>query len=134
MKWKYLTLDQVLKIHAYSVEKYGGSPNVLDVGKVGSAVEQPKGTFGGQDLYPTLAAKAAALGYSLCRNHGFADGNKRTAAMAVVMFLSRNGYTLKLDLDEEERVYLGLAAGTMSRDDYAAWIESHMERKRRPRR
>ncbi|MEI7683494.1 MAG: Fic family protein [Planctomycetota bacterium] len=73
----YLTLDQVLELHADGIQRYGGDPGIRDLGLVQSAVSQPRMSFAGQELYSTLAEKAAALGFSLIRNHGFLDGNKR---------------------------------------------------------
>ena len=71
----YLDLDEVLAIHTEMVRLFGGSPAILDLGKIQSAVAQPRMTFGGQDLYPTVVEKAAALAFSIVTNHGFEDGN-----------------------------------------------------------
>jgi death on curing protein len=110
----------------------GGDPTVLDRAKVESAVAQPRMTFGGSSLYPTLAKKAAALGFSLINNHPFLDGNKRTGIIAVLAFLSRNGYKLHAPVDEEETIVLGVASGRIDRDEFASWIRDHMIR--RPRK
>jgi death-on-curing protein len=75
---KYLTVEQVMRIHARSIAQFGGDAGVRDLGLIDSAVAQPRASFGGKDLYPTLAEKAAALAFSLVKNHPFADGNKRT--------------------------------------------------------
>ena len=76
---KYLTVQQVLRIHARSTEQFGGDASVRDLALVESAVAQPRASFGGMELYPTLADKAAALAFSLVLNHPFADGNKRAS-------------------------------------------------------
>ena len=75
---KYLNVTHVLRIHARSIEQFGGDPAIRDLGLLESAVAQPRAGFGGKDLYPELADKAAALAFSLVMNHPFADGNKRT--------------------------------------------------------
>jgi death-on-curing protein len=126
---KYLTVAQVLQIHAYQVERFGGDPLVRDLGLVDSAVAQPRAAFGGQDLYPTLADKAAALAFSLVMNHPFADGNKRTGHAAMVMFLRRNGHRISAPLDEQAEVFERLAAGLMSRDGFVAWVRTRIARK-----
>jgi death on curing protein len=76
MKW--LTVEKVLAIHDRSLLESGGDPGVRDQGLLESAVAQPRARFGGKNLYPDIAAKAAALAFSLVRNHPFVDGNKDT--------------------------------------------------------
>ena len=83
-------------------------------------------TFDGQELYPTLADKASALGYSLVKNHPFVDGNKRAGHAAMETFLVLNGQEIAADVDEQEQVILGIAAGTISREDFTAWVRSHL--------
>jgi|GEM_PF-1062175 len=69
----YLTTQEVIQLHEWIIQQSGGRPGMLDVGKVDSAVNQPRMTFDGHELYPSLAEKASALAYSLARNHGFQD-------------------------------------------------------------
>ena len=92
---KYLKVKHVLRIHGRVIEQSGGDTGVRDLGLLDSAVAQPRTGFGGTDLYPELADKAAALAFSLVMNHPFADGNKRTGYVSMMMFLSRNGHTIK---------------------------------------
>ena len=83
---RYLTIAEVLEIYQRVMEQTGGLVGIRDLGALESATAQPYMTFDGNELYPSLAEKAAALGFSLIQNHPFADGNKRTghAAMAIV--------------------------------------------------
>jgi death-on-curing protein len=104
----------------------GGLEGVRDLGGLESAVAQPQMTFDGQDLYPCLPTKAAALGFSLIRNHPFVDGNKRIGHLAMEMFLVLNGHELDAGVDEQERIILGLAAGEVSREEFAGWVRSSM--------
>ena len=127
---KYLTLTGVLRIHERVIEQSGGNPGLNNANLVDSAVAQPRMSFDGQPLYPTLAAKAAALAFSLNKNHGFLDGNKRTAHAAMAMFLLRNGYEIEASVDEQESVFLAVAASTMGRVEFAAWVDSRMKRRR----
>ncbi len=126
---KYLTLETVLAIHEHSLEEYGGDPGVRDHGLLDSAVAQPRAGFGGKDLYPTIAEKAAALAFSLVMNHPFFDGNKRTGYGAMLMFLSRNGYAIDAPLDEHQLTFLSLAAGDLEREQFLDWIRDRIVRK-----
>ena len=83
-------------------------------------------TFGGEDLYPDLATKAVALGFSLIRNHPFVDGNKRTGHAALETFLVLNGSELATPVDEAERVLLNLAASALDRSMFLEWVRQHM--------
>jgi death-on-curing protein len=125
---KYLTVKQVLKIHARSIEQFGGDSTVRDLGMLESAVAQPRARFGGKRLYPKLADKAA-LAFSLVMNHPFADGNKRTGYGAMMRFLSRNGHTIAGPLAEHESVFLSLAAGDLDREEFAGWVRKWLVRK-----
>ena len=83
-------------------------------------------TFDGQELYPTLADKAAALGYSLVKNHPFVDGNKRVGHAAMETFLVLNGHEIAADVEEQEQVILGIAAGRISREGFTSWVRSRL--------
>jgi death-on-curing protein len=73
--------------------------------------------------------KAAALAYSLNKNHGFADGNKRISHAAMEMFLIRNGDEIDAGVDEQEAVFLQLAAGEIDRGSFTEWVRSHIKRR-----
>ena len=83
-------------------------------------------SFGGEDLYPAIAEKAAALGHSLIQNHPFVDGNKRVGHAAMEVFLVLNGYEVDAPVDEQERVVLAVASGQMSRAELGEWLKSHI--------
>jgi death-on-curing protein len=80
---RYLTLNEVLELHSQIISQSGGTPGILNLSALESALAQPRMTFGGGDLYSTIADKAAALGFSLVTNHPFVDGNKRTGHAAM---------------------------------------------------
>ncbi|MEW5827949.1 MAG: type II toxin-antitoxin system death-on-curing family toxin, partial [Chloroflexota bacterium] len=86
-----LTIAEVLEIYQRVMQQTGGLIGILDFGAFESAIAQPYMTFGGKELYPSLAEKAAAPGFSLIQNHPFADGNKRTGHAVMAMFLALNG-------------------------------------------
>ena len=99
-----------------------------NLGLADSAVAQTRASFAGHDLYPSLAGKAAALFFSLANNHPFIDGNKRTALLSMLQFLSDNGYALRLSsVEETHRVALSVVSGHMSRDALTKWIEDRLE-------
>jgi death-on-curing protein len=123
---RYLTLDEVLELHRLLLEQSCGSPGIRDRGMLQSAVDQPAMTFAGQDLYPTLADKSAALCFSLVLNHPFLDGNKRVGHAAMEVYLFLNGYQLNAPVDEQERIILDLAAGKLSRADFTSWVAAHV--------
>ena len=94
LETEYFTLEDVLELHQEMINTIGGSHRVKDTGSLESALGQPMMTFGGEDFYPTLAEKAAALAFSLIQNHPFYDGNKRTGHAATVLFLDLRGCVL----------------------------------------
>ena len=94
MNWQYVEIDEVYEIHAAIIETAKTKASIRDFTLLHSAVERPKATYEGQDLYPTVFTKAAALLQSICWNHPFSDGNKRTAWLTTKRFLYINGYRL----------------------------------------
>ena len=123
---RYLTLGDTLELYYRIIEQSGGSAGIRDVGRLESAIAQPRMTFAGQDLYPTIAEKASALGFSLIKNHPFIDGNKRLGHAAVETFLVLTGFELKASVVEQERVILALASGEMAREDFTEWIQGQI--------
>jgi death-on-curing protein len=121
----HLTPAQVLFLHARIIEETGGSHGVRDLGLLESAVARPRASFGGEDLYPDLPTKAAALMQSLAGNHPFVDGNKRTAIAAAGIFLSRNGRRLTASNEELECFTLEVAQSRHSLEAIAVWLAAH---------
>jgi death-on-curing protein len=122
---RYLTLGEVVALHRAILENSGGASGIRDLGSLESALAQPRATFDGVDLHVSLHAKAAALGFSLALNHPFLDGNKRVAHAAMEVFLLFNGYEIMASVDEQERLMLDLAAGSVTREQLAEWLEAH---------
>jgi death-on-curing protein len=123
---RYLTLEEIVSLHAKLVAQTGGSPGLRDRGALESAVAQPEMSFGGEDLYPTIAEKAAALGHSLIQNHCFVDGNKRVGHAAMEVFLVLNDYEIEASIDEQEQVILSVASGQMDRAALSEWLKHHI--------
>jgi death-on-curing protein len=123
---RYLTLAEVLELHRLVVGQTGGAAGLRDLGALEAAVAQPRQSFGGQDLYPSLAAKVAALGFGLIANHAFVDGNKRVGHAAMDTMLLLNRAELQATIDEAEAVIVRVAAGQASREELLAWVEAHV--------
>ncbi|WP_375515887.1 type II toxin-antitoxin system death-on-curing family toxin [uncultured Nostoc sp.] len=123
---RYLTVVEVLNLHRQVIEQSGGALGIRDLGSLESAVAQPKMTFGGKDLYPTIIEKASALGFSLSKNHPFLDGNKRTSHAAMEIFLVLNGMEIDALIEEQERVVLLLAAGDLGREEFTEWLRLNL--------
>ncbi len=123
---RHLTLAEVLELHRLVIEQSGGSAGLRDLGALESAVAQPRMSFGGSDVYPSLVEKAAALCFSLVNNHPFVDGNKRVGHAAMETFLLLNGFEIIAGVEQQERLILALAAGELSREELLAWLEGHV--------
>ena len=123
---RYLTLSEALELHDRVIAQSGGALGVLHLGALESALAQPRMTFGGEELYPSVAEKAAALGYSLIQNHPFLDGNKRTGHAAMEVFLFLNGFEITASVDEQERTILQMASGEIDRKAFTVWLRDHV--------
>ena len=121
---KFLSLDEVLELHADQISSFGGSPGVRDEGLLESALAQPQATFGGQFLHPTISEQAAAYLYHIAMNHPFIDGNKRTAFAVMDTFLRLNGCALNLTDDEVYDLVMRVARGTMTKEELSTEFES----------
>jgi death-on-curing protein len=125
---RYLSLGEVVRLHQLLIESSGGAPGIRDLGLLDSALAQPRATFDGRDLHPTVLDKAAALCTSLVQNHPFIDGNKRVGHAAMETFLQLNGLEVDGTVDEQERLILELAAGRSRREDVLAWLQAHTKK------
>ena len=122
MRIEFLTLDEVLSLHADQVARYGGSVLVRDVGLLESALAMPAATFGGELLHPSLAEQAAAYLFHLVKNHPFVDGNKRTGLVAMLAFLGLNGRRLEAPDDALTDLVLGVVAGRVTKAEVAVFV------------
>jgi death-on-curing protein len=123
---RYLSLVEVIELQRRVLDQSGGSTGLRDIGGLESAIAQPRMTFEGKDLYPTIIDKAGALCFSLVQNHPFIDGNKRLGHAAMEVFLLLNGYEIQADVDDQEALILGVASGQVSRDGLAIWLTEHV--------
>ncbi len=128
MKIKYISLDEVIAIHDNMVSLYGGSHGIRDLGLVESAISRPQATFGGNDLYPDIFLKAAALFHSLMFNHAFVDGNKRTTITSTARFISLNGYELRATDREFVDFPLRVENNHLSFEEIAKWLKQNSKK------
>jgi len=122
----YLSVEQILHLYRVLIRAFGGRSGVRDRGGLESAVARSAMTFDGDDLYPDLAAKAAALMHSLVLNHPFVDGNKRTGAAAAELFLRVHGAGLDASDQELEAVTLATASGDVQPEALAIWFRQRV--------
>jgi death on curing protein len=123
---EFLTLDDVLGLHADRIAIYGGSLGLRDLGGLQAALGMPAASFGGSFLHPTLAEMAAAYLFHLSRAHAFIDGNKRIALAAALAFLDLNGHELVADPDELYELCMGVASGKASKAEAAVFVAGHL--------
>ena len=119
---RYLSIEEVVELHRRIILQSGGGVGLRDRGALEAAVWQPLQTFGGEDLYKGVIAKAAALAFFLASNHPFVDGNKRIAHAALEVTLILNGYELEAPVEAQESVMLRLASGEFTREQFTLWV------------
>lgn len=125
----YLYPKQILYLYDRIVQQAGGGGGLRDQGLLESAVYRPQATFGGQDLYPDLFGKAAALGHSLISNHPFVDGNKRVGFEAMRLMLRLNHYDVHASLEAKYEFVMKIARGSLTEQEIADWLKSHSRAK-----
>jgi death-on-curing protein len=121
----FLTLDEVIAIHAEMIRRYGGSHGIRDRGLLEAAIAMPEACFGGQYLHTSPSAMAAAYLFHLVSNHPFIDGNKRVGAATADVFLGMNGCLLKAGQNEYTDFVLAVAAGEEGKDTAIAFFDQH---------
>ena len=117
---RYLSTEDLLAI-ATRVGR--GESQVRDVGLLESAAARPQTTVFGDDAYPDLATKGAALLESLLRNHALVDGNKRLGWLSLVLFLALNGHRLDVPDDYAYDLVIGVAEGRRDVAQVAAQLQ-----------
>ncbi len=121
----FLSLEDVLTLHADQVALYGGDQGVRDLGLLESAIAQPQATFGGECLHKDLFEMAAAYLFHTVQNHPFLDGNKRTGAVAALVFLDINGVEVTAPKGSVYAVTMSVANGQAGKAEVAAFFRSH---------
>lgn len=125
MTWRWVEAAVTFAIHDRQLAEHGGLDGVRDRGAVESALARPQNlaAYGA----PDVADLAAAYAFGLARNHGFADGNKRTAWVVARLFIADNGHKLRFDPHDAIRTMEGLAAGAIDEAQLAQWFRDRLE-------
>jgi death-on-curing protein len=121
----FLSLEDVLTLHADQVALYGGDQGVRDLGLLESAIAQPQATFGGECLHKDLFEMAAAYLFHIVQNHPFLDGNKRTGAVAALVFLDLNRVEITAPKGSVYEITMSVATGQAGKAEVAAFFRSH---------
>ena len=124
-KIRYVTSEQAIFYQQKIIKATGGSLGLRDLGLLESAINRPRVSFGGKDLYPKVLEKAAALFHSMILNHPFLDGNKRTALAVLYEFLKQNGYHLKAFEQELIELPLKIEKKDLNLEEIAKWLKEH---------
>ena len=122
---RYLTVEEVILIHEYVLQLYGGVPGIRSIALLESAVHRPGTSFGGSALYLSVFDKSASLIHAIIKNHPFVDGNKRTAIVSGIVFLRMNKY--KLVVSEKRLIKLAhdIADSEISLNDLSEFLKSY---------
>lgn len=119
---RFLDKGTLLIFHEDQLRQYGGKSGIRDMGLLESALAQPEASFGGDYVHQDVFHMAAAYGYHICQNHPFFDGNKRTALIAMYMFLYVNGHRIVADKKSLFAVMMGVAQGQIDKDSFADFL------------
>lgn len=124
MAWIWIDAGVIVAVHDMQIAEHGGGEGLRDAGLLESALARPQNlaAYG----TPDAAQLAAAYGYGIARNHPFIDGNKRSAFIAAKLFLRLNGWDFVAGDIEHVGIMLRLAEGSLSEEDFAAWIRAHL--------
>jgi len=120
-----LSVESIIALHSELIAQSGGLDGIRDSNMLDASVNSPFQTFDGQDLYPTLWAKAAHFAFSLVKNHPFLDGNKRTGIMSMLVFLELNDFPVTYTDSELVSLGFGLADSSIDESELIEWIISH---------
>jgi death on curing protein len=111
---KYPTVKYILELHEDALEEAGGAPGINHQSVLESASRKAVESAGGEDAYPTLFWKVAAMGFTLAHDHGFRDGNKRTAMVTMINTLEENGYYPDTSGDAVDIIIVLVAMGLLN--------------------
>lgn len=123
---RFVTVSQVKAIHQQQIFLFGGSPGILDEGKLESAVYRARNLFN-YNREATIYDLAASIGWGITNNHPFVDGNKRTAFVVMAVFLQINGVMLTATEVDVVIVMLRVAAGEISEAQLSYWLKNNSE-------
>lgn len=118
----FLTVTEVLSFHKYQIQRFGGEEGIRDAGLLESALAQPCVSYGGKWLHRDLYEMAAAYAFHICKNHPFLDGNKRTAFVSALVFLSLNGISVSDPKEKLPEAIENIATNVLNKEGFAALL------------
>ena len=129
--WRWISKSALVILHDESLTEHGGAEGVRDDGLLDSALARHLNILADSDpaAPPDVATLAASYGVGLAKNHGFFDGNKRAAFLAVGLFLALNSSRLRCTQAEATLTMLAVASGDLSEDAFATWLRAHTTRR-----
>jgi death-on-curing protein len=122
---KSVEVNQIITFHQKIVQATGGSDGVRDRTLIESAINKAFATFDGIDLYESIFKKISVITYSLIKNHGFVDGNKRTGVSTMLLLLQINNITIRYSQSELVELGLKIAEGKINEEHIEQWIIRH---------
>jgi len=123
----WINLRVIQAIHDRQINEHGGLPGLRDEGLLLSALSRSENAFHYSDPKPDVAELAAAYGFGLAKSHPFNDANKRTALIAIRVFLKLNGYDLAAAPEAKYEMIIRVAASDVSEDELAQWIRKNLK-------
>ena len=130
--WRWVRTDLVYAVHEIQLARHGGLDGLRDRNAVASALARPEQLHSYGEPAPDAAQLAAAYAYGLARNHGFSDGNKRTAWVVARVFLADNGVHLQFSEIDAIRTMQAVASGALDEPQLASWFRERMKDKEAP--
>ena len=124
-QWHWIDPAVIFAVHDRQLAEHGGSEGIRDAGGIESALVRPMNLVHHGE--PDAADLAAAYAYGIVKNHGFVDGNKRTAWIAARLFLADNGYRLRFDQPDALRTMLGAADSSITESELAHWFRDRLD-------
>ncbi len=121
----FIGVEEVIEIHRDQVNRYGGASGIRDIGLLHSAVSVPQASYGGQYLCKDIFEMAGAYLFHIIKNHPFVDGNKRTGAVAAVVFLIMNGIDIDADEESFEKIVRSVAEGKAGKADSSRFFREN---------
>lgn len=123
----YLSHDDILDLHTFAVERFGGRLGIKSQDKLHSVLSAPQQVYFGEELYPDVASKAAVLGFQMLKNRPFVGGNEATALLCVLRFLHINEAALAVQPDELAEQLRAVLQSQLDRDGLTAWLRERLE-------
>lgn len=120
-----ISIEQAQQIHTIAIEKFGGANGIRDTGSLESALSRPFQTFGGNELYPSIFEKAAAIAESLIMNHPFIDGNKRTGYLLMEALLRYDSYKITAPDNDLYNFIINISTGSISFAEIVEWLKDN---------